>query len=278
MLTTERLYRRLLDPADLGELTLPEEVQTARAVVARLTAARTGLTPPDPPQSVLDAAVRATLTADDPATVDLAPVLDHERTVRAFEVRAAVLNRALDLADDDLRGALADNTERIVVQHVRPAGEQLWVEIVKCVKALAGIDTINTDSMLRAGDRARRAYLDMDTLAARYDRLRGAWSPLPNGQPVQHDVHGDHAEFEAGLCTVFGPGWRGVPTGARPGLPWPDDPRGRLIWLVRNGRTPWWPLPAERDAAWMEAHREAFELMQRRQALHHTAHGTRRTA
>lgn len=259
-MAAESRYRRLLDPVDRGDLTLPADVLTARATVHRLTAAQERLTPPAAAHVPRDAAVRAALQAEDPASIDVSEILDHDRHVAEHTHRRQTLSRALETADRELAGALEDHTARIITHHVRPAGQKLWTLIAKAVAALDGIELVCVDTMLRAPDKARRAYLQLDALAGQYARLREAWSPLPEPQPVQHDTHGDHAEFQAGLCTIIGPSWRGSPMSPhRPQPPWPDDPRGRLIWLVRRGHTPWWPLAPERDEAWLAvpAHREA---------------------
>ena len=272
--TAEGRYRRLFEPVDRGELALPEEVLTARATVQRLNTALRALTPPVEAQVPRDAAIRAALESPDPMIVDVSGILDHERHVAEFNQRRQILTRALEIADAELTGVLEDFADEIVTDFVRPTGQRLWAEITKQVKCLDGIDPITTDAMLRAPDRARRAYLELDALAGQYARSREAWSPLPEGQQTEHDTQGDHAEFRAGLCTVMGPNWRGSPTAPnRPKPPWRDDPRGRLIWLVRNEHIPWWPTGADRDAAWMETHREQYERMQNQNRLNQQTHG-----
>lgn len=183
------------------------------------------------------------------------------------------MSTAAERAEGDLGDVIRECHDQIITGHLRPAGEKLWTEVEKAVKALGDLDTANVDGLLRAPDRTRRAWLDLDAMAGRYDRIREALSRLnqhTNTQP-EHDAAGDHAEFRAGLCTVAGSNWRGNPTSPAPKMPWPDDPRGRLVWFVRNGATPWWPLTEERDAAWLDAHREGYEQMQQQQQRHHLA-------
>lgn len=272
-LIVERRYRLLLGPVDQGELGLPEEVVTARAAVARLSAAVAGLPVLEPAHVAEGAAVRAAVGSPDPGAVDLTGIVEHERQTADLAHRKRILNRALEVAEAELAAVLEDSTDRIIEEFIRPAGERLWTSIVRAVGALDGIAVITTDAMLRAEDKARRAFLELDSLSGQYGRLRQAWSPLPAGQDVEHDTSSDHGEFEAGLCTIIGPGWRGSPMAqSRPKPPWPDDPRDRLVWMVRAGHRPWFPTPDQRDAAWLTAHREEHERYQRQISLGQNTH------
>jgi hypothetical protein len=75
------------------------------------------------------------------------------------------------------------------------------------------------------------------------------------------------------MCRVVGELWRGTSTSGMPRQPWDGrDGRGRLMWIVENGHEPWWPLPRERDSAWLAVHQEAAdraaEQLRRHQAVH----------
>ncbi|MDQ3762605.1 MAG: hypothetical protein M3460_13345 [Actinomycetota bacterium] len=272
LLSNERKYARLFAVADRGELALPSSVVEARVVVHRLEKALDSLPVVVAPQVPRDAAVQAALASVEPEMVDVQPVLDLDRQRAEVDQRREVLQRAWSIADARLASVLGATRDEVIVDFVRPAGRRLWSEVRKAVAVLGDLDTSCVDVMLGAPDKVRRAYMEMDSLAARYVRLRSAWSPLPGGQDVEHDSDGDHAEFEQGLCRVIGPGWRGQAMAPhRPKPPWPDDQRGRLIWLVRHGHEPWWPTPAERDQAWLEAHRKQYERMQTQQRRHRIA-------
>ncbi|HVL86200.1 MAG TPA: hypothetical protein VM367_18190 [Pseudonocardia sp.] len=267
-----RRYRHLLVAADRDKLSLPPDVAAARMVLDRVTAALPQLTAPPPPQTVLDAAVDAALNSTDPAALNVDAVIDQERRQREHDTRVRVLRAARERADEQLRDTIADSTDVIVADHVRPTGEHLWQQIRAAVEALGDVEISNPDALLAAPDKARRAYLALDSLAARYTRLRTVLSELLRDAPgPEHDVTGDHAEFRVGLCAIW-PDHRRSPSLAAATPPWPEDGRGRLVWLVRGGHEPWWPLVAERDAAWLTCHREAHEHTQRRNALHRLAH------
>lgn len=266
-----KTYKRIFAAVERGELDLPAEVRDAHATLARVTAALTGLPVPRAAGDLFADAVTTTLRADDPAAVDLSMVVGHAEIRRAHDVRVRVLRRAVELAAQDVTDSIVENADTIITAHIAPAGDALWDEIMTAVKALGDVEIASADEMLRAPDRARKAYLALGDLAAQYDRLRSALGDVP-AAAVQHDTGGDHATFRGGLCTVVGRGWRTTPIFPAARMPWPDDPRGRLVWFARQGHRPWWPTPAQRDEAWMEAHREQHEQQQRRNVLNRSAH------
>lgn len=272
-MSAPRRYRHLLLPADRNEITLPQAVLTARAVLVRVDAALSTLTAPPAPQDVFDTTVAAALSTDQPDTLDVSAILDHTRQQGEHEARLAVLRTAHDRADTTFRSTIDGAAETIVVDHIRPAGTELWGRITASVKALGNVEITSADAMLRASDRARKAYLTLSELAASYGRLRAALAELLRDDPPEHDTLGDHAEFHAGLCTVVGRGWRTTPSSPAPQMPWPADDRGRLVWIARHHHTPWWPTPTERDGAWMELHREAHDHQKQRNTAHRQIHG-----
>lgn len=272
--TTTRKYRALVEPFDSKEWTLPAPVAEARATTARVAAAVSRLPAPPSPQTPLNVAVAAALTADDPLTVDLAGMLDHPRAAAERNARVSVLRIAQERAEAELSEVIHENRDAIITEHLRVAGEKLWVEIGVMVEALGDIDPANTDALLRSPDKTRRAWLDLDGLALKYGRVREAMSRLlmHTDSTPEHDVDGDHSEFQAGMCTVAGPNWKGRPMSPAPVMPWPTDPRGRLVWFARHDVTPWFATIAERDAAWMAAHKEQYERMAHQQRRHHAVH------
>lgn len=275
-LTAERRYRDLFEPADRAEWTLPQEITVCRERSARLAAAYTRAAAPLLPsrEAVHDDAVRAALAVDDPAAVDLAALVDHPRRAAERDARTGVLRIASERADAALAGAVSGLKDQLITGHLRVAGEALWTAAVKATKALGDIDIDQPNELLRAPDKTRNAWLELDDLAARYGRIREAMSRLLLHLSVtlEHDTDGDHAEFREGYCTLAGPQWKGLPMAERrPKLPWPSEPRPRVVWFARKGIKPWWPTIAERDEAWMAAHREAFERIQKQRQLNRTA-------
>lgn len=264
-------YAAIFGPADAGEWTLPPDVLKARDVHARILSA-IGSQPPAPPDPH-GRLVAAALTADDPVGLDVSPLLDHHRATTERDRRLQVLRTALDRAAENLGQAVGDSSHAIIAEHLTPALTKLWTEITKAVRALGGLDPADITAMLNAPDKTRQAYLALDFLAARYGRLRAAWSRVPV-ETCEHDVRGEHAEFEAGLYSVWPEGKRvsHLPA-ATP--PWPtnDGGKGRLIWLVRAGAVPWLPTPQQRDDAWKHANAEAVTRMKEQQLRHHQTHG-----
>lgn len=263
----------LFEPATRGEWTLPPQLIEARAVLARVSDALASVQEPPSPEEPLSAAVRATLAADDPSTVDLSSVLSHPQRVAEYDARVSTLRTAQQQADAELSGLLSDCYSEIIA-YVRAAAEQLWSKITETVATLGDVDTTDSNTLLRSPDRVRKAWLLLEDLAAKYGRTRQAIDRLQlhAGISLEHDVQGDHGEFQAGLCTVIGPQWRPSPVSPAPRRPWPDnDPRGRLVWLVRHDLRPWWPTVSQRDQAWLACHREGYEAMQQQQQRHHLA-------
>lgn len=264
-------YAALFDPADNNEWTLPDAVTTARTVHARLMTAINSYpaAPPDPRPALVTAA----LGADDPGSLDVSPLLDHQRITAERDRRLQVLREALNHAADDLVNSVRDGADTIITDHLAPAGTELWTAITNAVHALDDLDPSNTVALLNAPDRVRLAYLALDDLTAKYNRLSEAWGRLPV-EAVQHDDRADHAEFAAGLCTVW-PDSKRMVTAPAATPPWPtgDGGKGRLVWLVRAGAVPWWPTPQQRDEAWMTVHKEGYEQMQEQVRRGHAVQG-----
>lgn len=264
-------YRALFEPCDAGQWSLPLEVLIARAVHARLLTAINNhpAAPPDP----YEALVIAALTCDEPSKLDVTPLLDHQRVTAERDRRLQVLRTALDRSAQDLIDSVRDSAHTIIRDHLAPVLDQLWLEVVKAVKALGDRDPSDTTAMLSAPARVREAYLAMDGLAVRYNRLREAWARMPVGEP-EYDTRGEHSEFEVGLYCVWPDGkrWAMAPP-ATP--PWPvgDGGKGRLIWLVKADAKPWLPTPEQRDRAWQAANAEALERMKEQSRRHREAHG-----
>jgi hypothetical protein len=264
-------YKALFEPCDAGEWSLPQDVLTARGTHGRILNAISNA--PPAPLGPYESLVVAALRADDPGRLDVNSLLDHQLATAERDHRLQVLRTALDRAAQDLTDAVRDGADHIITEHLTPALTKLWAEISKAVKTLGDLDPADITAMLNAPDKTRQAYLELDFLAARYNRLRGAWSRVPV-ESCEHDTRGEHTEFEVGIHAVWPDGKRvsHLPA-ATP--PWPtnDGGKGRLIWLVRAGAVPWLPTPAQRDAAWKTANAAAIEAMREQQARHHQTHG-----
>jgi predicted NBD/HSP70 family sugar kinase len=259
----DRMFRRLFVPVEEGQLTLPEPVTAARATLARVNEAMSSVTEPPSRDDVYLGLVEATVAAKDPAVVDMAALLDHDALLQEYRARVEVLRAALQVSENRLRDAVIANARTIVTDHIAVAGEELWARIVKAAKAIpAGLVDPTPSNMVGASDKERSAFLALQTeLSPAYFNLREALRTISqNAGQLEHDTDGDHAEFKVGLCQIR-------PNSIATALnrwPWPESPVGKLIWLVQNQMTPWWPTPAQRDAAWMTQHHAHYEQMRRR--------------
>jgi hypothetical protein len=103
--------------------------------------------------------------------------------------------------------------------------------------------------------------LAFDGYTTRYSRIRLAWDRLRDPHPRKHDHKDDHGQFAVGLCVVWPRKIGATAVGQAPPPPWPDNPKDRLIWLHRNGFTPWTPTPTQQDEAWLATHHEQYEAM-----------------
>lgn len=263
MRSNRALIKALFGPAeDRGEWSLPPELVDLRHTVQRL---ENGLqTVPEPADigDVQAAALAAARAAENPATLDVTALLDHDRAVAEYDHRQDTLRTALEHANEDLNAHITEHRDQIITEALQPALTKLWGEVTSAAKILHGLNVENRDDLLTATDKQRRSYLQLDDLAARYGRLREAWSRVRQGVEPQHDARvADHAEFEAGLCTIW-PEKIQFRMMDSDHTPWPTEPRDRLLWIARQNHTPWLPTVAEQDAAWMTAHRDEHEAVQ----------------
>jgi hypothetical protein len=239
-----------------GNWTMPAELRAQYRNACRLIDTARQIAAP---AYDLDAAVMAAINAKHPEQVDVSALVDHDRALREAEIRVEVLQRAVHIVTQDLVRSLTDQRDQLITGAISKAGKQIWAEIVETVAQLPDGDT----APLRGTAEQRAAYQQLSSetgLTRAYLDTRRAVEllyRLNGGDPLspQHDVSGDHAEFECGLCAIA-PRSPGAPG------PWPTNQRARVIWFAHRGHTPWWPTNEQRDSAWMAAHRDAYERQQ----------------
>lgn len=251
----------LFEPADRGEWTLPDELVRYRDTAVRLGAAFDQLQPPRDIIDVQAEVIAAAKRADDPVTLDVTVLLDHERDMAEYDQRSNILRIAWEQAQQDLNATIHELADQVIIGHLQPALTKLWAHATKQVNTLADVNVDSTDSLLSASDKQRRAWLDLDDTAARYARLRLAWDRIRTGQP-QYDGRSDHAEYETGRCRIWPESMNNAKFSLDPTPPWPTDPRQKLVWMVRNSHTPWLPTIQQQDDAWMTTHRRQWEEAQ----------------
>ncbi len=178
-------------------------------------------------------------------------------------VRVAALERAEGLAAD----LITDLAETIIVDHLRPALAALVDQVRRHAAALPPTPT--DAAVLRADEKARKAWLAMDEVATRHGTIRGARGVLSRfGYTPQADTRGQWAEVRNWLelwgSEIGDPANYGKTGMAHlPGQPTDGDPRARLVWLVRAGAELWLPTVAEQDAKHEETYGDRLAAMRR---------------
>lgn len=247
-----RRYRSLFDGFDTGLYTLPAEAVAARDGLVRLSDELTAARAVDMTQAE-NAYLRALIDAarSGETLPDVAQVRVADEANGDYNRRTGLLARALDQADSEVDALLASLSDLILREHLAPAVN----EVMKGVRAAAEVlpEDIRPEALLRAADKARRAYLTLDDLAARYDGVRRAASPLRMRTPAEMDNRGDFSELRnfdeltVGMNLQMG--------GPRP---WPTETAGRLLWYARHGGQVWLPTVREQDDRYREVHKEAL--------------------
>lgn len=233
--------------ADAGHYDLPGEVIELRRALDILSTA--SVEPAPDTAAVREQTVRDTIAAARagkplPDVTDLA---DLERRARLAGERAALHRESAERVGRELVAATHDLADTIVAEHLRPALTAVLAATAKASDALPAGEVV-ADALLRGPQKARDAWLSLEPLAARYGALRAAQAALPG--PELDD------EFrELRNHNEVWPLWRNR-TNLQHTLrvPWPEDGRARMLWLVRSEAQPWMPTNAERDSRWNEVY------------------------
>ncbi len=240
----------LFSGTDAGIHTLPADVVDLRRALLHLTDTPT---PEVPDERALHAnlvvgAVAAAHRGDDPP--DVTPLVDAGRGLALADARRRVLDEATAVVAGELRDAIIDGAEPILVLHLRPAFDKLIAELkATCAAFLPYGDA--APALLCAPDKARKAFAGLGDLSARWSALRKSRAALASaGYTAQADEFGLFALVRnADSFTDM--------TQPRPmskiadGLPW----RGLAgtdwqLWIGTNPAAELWlPTPDEQDAA-----------------------------
>ena len=223
------------------------------------------------PDELVDARRRADALLDRLRDPGIAPKLPATRGRYLEELHAAV-DAGAELPDplvlrqaaehdrglDELRRILGDEAEHaqtvvvgivqrlavpVLARHLRPALEETIDAARKAADALGG-RLPSPDAAVSASAPERKAYLELDGLAARYRAIRDA-------QRIAADLTDGPRFDDRGLFGEF----RNLPAvwtewaNPRAAKPWPAGDRARLVWIVTSGVEPWLPTPADQDAA-----------------------------
>lgn len=249
MIDTLRQWAPMFEDQAQNRYDLPPEVLKLKAAVHRLDqeVAKHNAARPDAALARSEALAAVKAAARTKAALPhTSAVDDAERATTEHHTRATILQQArADLAGD-LGSMLADSAEQIITDYLRPVFDRLAAQFAKAASLLP--EPANTDALMRASDDVRTAWLDLDTAATTYQRIRDTADRLNRPTPVQRDTHGEFAMMR-NVREV----WADWQVGRTP--PWTNtDPRLTFLWLARHGAQLWLPTSAERDALWWEHH------------------------
>ncbi|MEJ7765018.1 MAG: fructose-bisphosphatase class II, partial [Acidimicrobiales bacterium] len=153
---------------------------------------------------------------------------------------------------EDLVVAGAEHANEVLVDHLRPALEEVLAVVTTAAKvAPAEVLTASDSMLLSAKDSVRRAALALDAAAVRYAAVRtAAWTVRQlSGEVCTEDVAGLFAELRH--AELAWPTHRVHVPPQRP--PWEGmTPRARLLYIVTTGGEPWLPTAQEQDARLLE--------------------------
>lgn len=257
----------LVQTAQHAGFTLPDDVTTAHDVWLRLSQTEI----PEPrsfdAQDAADRIVQAVTNGDRFDPIDLCrDALKARDEERLHTEAAAALALAVNKAASAAVATAESAADEIVVEHLRPAYEELLTEVREVAEVLRPYTdptTFQLDLQAIIGAtsaKGRDAYLGLPRLVERHRLIRqardranavGALRPQYDGQ----DMFASFADPMA-----FHPGWK-HPAPVPP-LPAPQDPTARLLWTASEqaaAARPWLPTVAEQDTAWWERFGQAVE-------------------
>jgi len=263
----------LFSNTDAGIHSLPADVVELRRALAHL------IDTPTPEvvderalhASLVAAAVAAAHAGDNPP--DVTPLIDAGRARALADARRRVLDEATSAVAGELRDTIVDGAEAILGDHLRPAFDELVAEL-KAAHATFLPYGDAAPALLRAPDKARKAFAGLGELSARWAALRNSRAALAfAGYTAQADEFGLFALVRNAerFCDMTRP---------RPmskiadGLPW----RGLAgtdfqLWVGTNPAAELWlPTPDEQDAAFTALFGARIAAATRSQQLAAMAH------
>ncbi len=263
----------LFTGCDAGIHPLPADVVDLRRALAHLADTPT-------PEVVDERALHASLVAAAVAAAhcgdgppDVTPLVNAGSARALADARRRVLDEATSAVAGELRDAIVDGAEAILGDYLRPAFNELVAELKAACAAFTPYGDA-APALLRAPDKARKAFAGLGDLSARWSALRKSRAALANaGYTAQADEFGLFALVRnADSFTDM--------TRARPmskiadGLPWRElAGTDYHLWFGTHPEAELWlPTAAEQDAAWSAvfgARIAAQNLSQQRAAMAH---------
>lgn len=260
-------WQPLFDNAAAGFYDLPADLLADRAALQRLDdeLAQVHADHRDPTAALLDV-TSATIAAA--RSGKAWPKVTTVSDARTHEMHRAIKEQVLSDARSALASELLSNIQtqaaNLIADYLRPKHDEA-VKRIREYAALLPAD-VSAEHLLRADEKMRTAWLDLESVVSAYSRITTVAGQLGRTTPPKHDERGEFASMR-NLAEVW-PTYE-APTWVNKTAPWPtDDQRRKLLWLVHNGAELWLPTVAERDAAWWEKYGERVEahVNNRRQA------------
>jgi hypothetical protein len=228
-------------PASLGFGTRTEEDEIRQAISGGLI------------EAALSGAVAAAMDAEQATPLDLEPLLRYRERVALAADRYSIVQSAARSLAAGLEAGVRGQADEIITEHLAPAIAECMDQARPLVEAL-GEREPSRSGLYDAPQQARDAFDALTLLAERYGRVRAAYRhvrSLLTGNLEQDWRRTLLSEFRQQSLALAWPQWNDIRHDSSnaatvyPTLPWPEDPVGRLAWIVRSGVDVWVPTPAE---------------------------------
>jgi hypothetical protein len=249
--------------------TLPEELLRMRAAVSALDRALLAAREQFPAgneleianaaaEGLVDAALSGglgkALDAGEPVPLDMGPLIRYREQLGLAEDRHKVIDSATRSLVVSLQNAVRSGRDEIIAEHLAPAIAECMDQGRRAVKGIGDREPSRA-GLYDAPKLERDAFAGLEAIGQRYVNVRRAYRNLltfTSGTLERRRRQVLLGEFTLESLAVVWPDWDRVthdPTtggsAVLPAAPWPDDPTGRLAWIVRSGIEPWVPTPAE---------------------------------
>ncbi len=239
----------LFDEVDAGRLTLPEPIDRLRTAHRSLAVQLDAMAVPAQPDSVVyELTDRILADAENRAPL---PEVDEIAATRARTEAGEILYTAAHAAaaslEERLAGAVHGRADQLIADTLAPPFAKLLDDLHRVASTLHGHD-LDPVVVLSAPDRVRKARIELDTIAGRYDTLRRIQAALSPYSAVALDIDGVFTEMSDRLDHLPLANFISKP---RP--PWPEDQSLRLLWLVEHDCKLWMPTGPQRDEAYRVA-------------------------
>lgn len=195
--------------------------------------------------------------ADLPDPIVLRQAAEHDAATQEFR---RLVDELAESAQTHVVATVQGRGEAIIVDHLRPALEETLTAATSAAEAL-GRTLPTAESILSAPEAVRSAFTELGTLANRYRLIRGAQVTVGSlTTPPAFDTGHVFRELR-NLPDVWPQYANNL---GQHKAPWPEDERGRLLWLVTSAAEPWMPTVEEQDEAFADRFPNAPALRGRR--------------